>query len=230
MGKMTHFNEGIRKWIEKGFRRRYGILEEDRLLAELLDEWSKPYDKFAPDRFEVRVHSALYHDAFRGSEEKVQLLQTKLEKELLETAQRQLLPLKTLRITVVIKGSSLIAKGAFQISSRVSRDNEIMTIVKPPEYYLQVQGKKRKLEIGKSYAIGRGKECQIIIARDNISRRHALLELTANEELYLSDLESRNKTFLNDNTEPINGRVRVKPGDVIRLAKENAVRLTIEKR
>jgi two-component system, NtrC family, response regulator AtoC len=50
------------------------------------------------------------------------------------------------------------------------------------------------LEVGVTYAVGRGEDCQLRIASDTVSRRHAEVRLTSLGELEVKDLGSANGT------------------------------------
>lgn len=62
--------------------------------------------------------------------------------------------------------------------------------------------------------IGRGKNCQLHIEDDNLSREHAQFEIIDNV-LFLNDLNSTNGTFVNDVR--ITNKVELRDGDRIRL-------------
>lgn len=72
------------------------------------------------------------------------------------------------------------------------------------------------------YTIGRDPSCEILLEKDAVSRRHAVLERDGNV-WRITDLGSRNGTLLNDR--PIKGSMAVSPGDVLTCAGE---KLTIE--
>lgn len=72
------------------------------------------------------------------------------------------------------------------------------------------------------YTIGRDPTCEIVLDKDAVSRRHAVLERDGSA-WRISDLGSRNGTLLNDR--PVKGSMAVSPGDVVTCASE---KLTIE--
>ncbi|MFH1136378.1 MAG: FHA domain-containing protein [Pseudomonadota bacterium] len=79
--------------------------------------------------------------------------------------------------------------------------------------------------------IGRSPECDIKIDNPAISRKHSVIEFNG-EDYLLSDQGSSNGTFLNG--ERLTGPSRLKPGDVIGLAKfelqfQDASRAEVEK-
>ena len=77
----------------------------------------------------------------------------------------------------------------------------------------KLQGRKLSLPTGEIY-IGRDEACQIRIASHEISRRHCVIQ-DSPEVLTIQDLDSRNGTLVND--VPIDSRVTLKPGDVVRV-------------
>jgi pSer/pThr/pTyr-binding forkhead associated (FHA) protein len=62
--------------------------------------------------------------------------------------------------------------------------------------------------------IGRSRECDVVIDDDDVSRRHAALEVE-DGVVYLRDLRSTNGTFLNG--ERVRGGIEILPGDAIDL-------------
>ncbi len=62
--------------------------------------------------------------------------------------------------------------------------------------------------------LGRSRNCDIVLASDSVSRRHARLS-ASDRELVLEDLDSANGVSVNDLR--IEGRTRVRAGDVIRV-------------
>jgi adenylate cyclase len=54
------------------------------------------------------------------------------------------------------------------------------------------------LSNGSTWKIGRDQSCAVVLQDDVVSRRHAMIQLTENDEYLLIDLGSRNGTFLND--------------------------------
>jgi phosphoserine phosphatase RsbU/P len=76
-------------------------------------------------------------------------------------------------------------------------------------------GHKYELK-GDLWILGRHPECHIHIEVGAVSRNHC--QITRDGDLYLvEDLGSRNGTFLNEETEKIEGRRKLKLGDVIRV-------------
>jgi hypothetical protein len=65
---------------------------------------------------------------------------------------------------------------------------------------------------GGTHVVGRGADCNVVLASDLVSRTHARIEARPNE-LVLTDLESSNGTFVNGAR--IVGDVSVAPGEMI---------------
>jgi len=76
-------------------------------------------------------------------------------------------------------------------------------------------GRKYELK-GDKWILGRHPDCQIVIEVGAVSRNHCQIVREGNAYL-LEDLGSRNGTFLNDETDKVEGRRRLSPGDVIRV-------------
>lgn len=66
-----------------------------------------------------------------------------------------------------------------------------------------------------SVIIGRGKECDIVLSEQQVSRQHIKIKLVG-ETYYMEDLNSRNGTWLNG--EQISGERLLKDGDEIHVA------------
>ena len=71
----------------------------------------------------------------------------------------------------------------------------------------------------KIYTIGRGEECDIVIAdnTDVISRLHATIRVEANDKIFLVD-QSRNGTYVNGMKMSSNVEVPVSRKDVVSFA------------
>ncbi len=65
------------------------------------------------------------------------------------------------------------------------------------------------------FLVGRGEDCDIVVADRQVSRHHARL-LHRDEAYVLEDLGSKNGTHLNG--APVHGMVRLEDGDVIQVA------------
>ena len=77
-------------------------------------------------------------------------------------------------------------------------------------------------ELGRRYVldraittVGRGRDNDIVLPSDCVSRRHSRLE-RRNDELYLIDQASTNGTFVNDDPNPVRER-RLQGGDQLRI-------------
>ncbi len=68
----------------------------------------------------------------------------------------------------------------------------------------------------RTWLVGSGPDCDIIIDSETVSRRHCKI-LQAERSLHLQDLDSTNGTFLN--RKPLRGKQELFPGDVITLGK-----------
>ena len=66
--------------------------------------------------------------------------------------------------------------------------------VAPAAYWVEWQGKKFPL-IGSQNIVGRAAECAIVVDLPEVSRRHALITVSA-EGVIIEDLKSRNGTFI----------------------------------
>ncbi len=69
-------------------------------------------------------------------------------------------------------------------------------------------------ETDRDVVIGRDRGCDIQLTLGEISRKHCMIRMTR-DGLFVRDLGSANKTFLNERA--IDGEVRMKPGDHLRV-------------
>lgn len=103
--------------------------------------------------------------------------------------------------------------------TRVSEQQEPeMKLPSSREFYLEImQGKKKarsyKFTTGR-VILGRGEDSEVKLDDDEVSRKHALVEVFSRDQTFLSDLASANGTFLNGVRAKT---VRLKHGDLIRL-------------
>ena len=74
----------------------------------------------------------------------------------------------------------------------------------------------RIFEIKGRLMMGRSRKCDVLLEDGLVSRNHAVFEVVE-DQLYLSDLSSRNGTFLNQ--DPIEGRLLLKHGDKVRVGR-----------
>lgn len=84
-----------------------------------------------------------------------------------------------------------------------------------PGYRLHYLSHEIELPVGE-FAIGRGSKCQLIIEDPQVSRRHALLTITA-DRVVLQDLGSRNATLVNGVL--AKGKVTIIGGDRIQIGR-----------
>ena len=70
--------------------------------------------------------------------------------------------------------------------------------------------------LSKNFTIGRDPECDIVINDRQVSRIHAQIKITKSEDILISDLNSKNGTYVNG--EIINSPVALKDGDEIKIA------------
>ena len=70
--------------------------------------------------------------------------------------------------------------------------------------------------LSKNISIGRDPECDIVINDRQVSRIHAQIKITKANEILVTDLNSKNGTFING--ELINKPVKLKDGDQIKIA------------
>lgn len=91
------------------------------------------------------------------------------------------------------------------------------------------QRSPRSIDIGKnSCVLGRGKECDIEINEDLISRKHIKISMEDNT-LYVEEMGSSNGSWLNSQKLVVGKKTAYKNGDVIYLGKPTAsVSITIE--
>src|SRR4051794_39070130 len=73
---------------------------------------------------------------------------------------------------------------------------------------------------GGQFLIGRTPECQLSLDDPLVSRRHAILEITA-DGVFVQDLGSRNGVFLN--SERAEARTQLNEGDIIRIGTQDLV-------
>ncbi len=64
------------------------------------------------------------------------------------------------------------------------------------------------------FVIGRGQNCQVVLDDDMISREHVRIDMEADGRFRISDLGSRNKTYVNGE---LIAETLLTPGDIIRV-------------
>jgi CheY-like chemotaxis protein len=82
---------------------------------------------------------------------------------------------------------------------------------------LGAEGYYRPLIDGSYWTIGRSSNCSITLPERTISRQHALLISTANRDFFVTDLASRNGSFVNG--KPVAEPQRLCDGDYLRMGK-----------
>jgi CheY-like chemotaxis protein len=82
---------------------------------------------------------------------------------------------------------------------------------------LGAEGYYRPLIDGSYWTIGRSSSCSITLPERTISRQHALLISTANRDFFVTDLASRNGSFVNG--KPVAEPQRLCDGDYLRMGK-----------
>jgi hypothetical protein len=73
------------------------------------------------------------------------------------------------------------------------------------------------LEPGRTYSVGRSRECDLHLRETTVSRRHAQLTVGPDGAVVLEDLGSSNGTTVNDR--PVNAPVRLGQGDLVRFGR-----------
>jgi len=73
------------------------------------------------------------------------------------------------------------------------------------------------LEPGRTYSVGRSRECEMHLRETTVSRRHAQLTVSPDGAVVLEDLGSSNGTTVNDR--PVNAPVRLGQGDLVRFGR-----------
>jgi len=83
----------------------------------------------------------------------------------------------------------------------------------------RVRFRNKEIDIDRTIKIGRDMDNDICILDDPlVSRRHALIEQEG-KDFFITDKDSTNGTFLNNNPVPRDGRARIKSGDVVKIGK-----------
>lgn len=85
---------------------------------------------------------------------------------------------------------------------------------------LTMDGQVRQfpLEQGDAFYIGRSDKSNIVIADDRISRYHAMVQYRDDDQFYITDMGSRNGTYVNGSR--ISAPVMLQPGDELRIGNQ----------
>jgi serine/threonine protein kinase len=81
----------------------------------------------------------------------------------------------------------------------------------------RMSGRRFVLRVAQRFLLGRGQDVSIYVDDEKVSRRHALLELTPRGQVLLTDLGSRNGTFLNGRPVPPQRPLQVNSGETVEL-------------
>jgi pSer/pThr/pTyr-binding forkhead associated (FHA) protein len=103
--------------------------------------------------------------------------------------------------------------------TRVTAEQESeMRLPEKREFFLEIMGGKKKARSFRfpsgRVIIGRSEEADFRLEDDEVSRKHALVEVFSREQIFLSDLASANGTFLNGIRIKT---VRLKHSDLVRV-------------
>ena len=108
-----------------------------------------------------------------------------------------------------------------ELQTRITRLDELK-VVRSGQACLVVIHARLHSDLGRRYlldkdaiAIGRGRDNDIVLSSDSVSRRHSRLERRA-DGIYVIDLASTNGTYVNDSNEPVKER-RLERGDQLRI-------------
>lgn len=90
--------------------------------------------------------------------------------------------------------------------------------------FLEYPAEGRNIPVNKDmFVIGRMQDADLILTRDGgISRKHACIQIRGNK-YYLSDLQSKNHTFLNEQQLVPGEKMKLKNGDNIMIGKEKLI-------
>lgn len=76
----------------------------------------------------------------------------------------------------------------------------------------------RQIPLVGKIVLGRHPSCDIILENCLVSKRHAMIQ-KIKDAFFITDLDSTNGTFVNENPVPPGKYVRIEPGDRIRIGK-----------
>ena len=105
--------------------------------------------------------------------------------------------------------------GKFALNDDSGTQKNAVVNARSSQPRLEVGGQSKQLS-NKSFAIGRDKSNQIIIADTKVSRFHAMV-VFENEEAYIKDTDSTNGTFLNEKQLEPGKRYKLNDKDKIKV-------------
>lgn len=118
----------------------------------------------------------------------------------------------SLAVEIVLAAGALIA-AIWRRAPRARRDAQV-------ELRVEEEGETRTLRLLPPVTLGRGQDALLRVSDPHASRLHAILD-TEDGFAFVEDLGSRNGTLVN--ARPIDGRVRLSPGDEIGLGRVRVV-------
>jgi hypothetical protein len=116
-------------------------------------------------------------------------------------------------VVVLFQGATDLGPGEFRVQADVQRLAGLTIGAGKGIGLLLGDGRRYTLQSGTT-VIGRGRQADLVLRDNEVSRRHACLSYDG-ANVTLADLGSTNGTFLNDT--PIDAEVPVAPGDTIRI-------------
>ncbi|MFC1725916.1 FHA domain-containing protein, partial [candidate division KSB1 bacterium] len=183
-----------------------------------------------PDKFTVSVNPKVYREKEKELDNLVVLMRKEVTKYYIDN---ELKP-KSARIEIEIKEDFTLSQNKVMVIPSVTDENFIQTVLKENNcvfeatYGLEGTG-EWYLEAGKTYVFGRDENCDCVVRKKNISRRHFRAIIDENGSVSVEDLGSSNGTFINENPRNISGKVLLKDGDIVQLGKNDPVLIKIRK-
>lgn len=232
MSVSKNIDSSVKKGVYGIFRRLVDPLDQERLFAEIQDAIDRNLDItdpdriIAPDQFDVAVNNNVFIKHARHIQ--------KIEQNTIERIHKYIVErdfvLNTAKIKLQITSSSTVAAKKIEIESTISPEEKEQTQLR--RYVFKVidgegAGSIWHLKPGQTYKIGRISTADICLPFQNISKQQATLYFVSESKITIVDEGSTNGTFINDETEPLQGSRSVKPGDVIKFCKKDPVILTL---
>ncbi|MGH0031475.1 MAG: diguanylate cyclase [Myxococcota bacterium] len=78
-------------------------------------------------------------------------------------------------------------------------------------------GLGQRYDLGDETSIGRGEDNDVVVPLEDVSRRHCRITRTASGGFVVSDLDSTNGTYRNDQQVPPGAAIPLEPGDLLNL-------------